>query len=131
VARAIRRHLGPVAPEERGPLLEGFVFMLLRFYGERAELFEDIAYWAPTEARTTEVDFILRRGRELLAIEVKSARAVRPADVRGLRAVAELPKIARRILVFLGPRPQRTPEEIEVWPFQQFLQALANDALWP
>ena len=49
VVRATKRQLGALSAEERGPLL-----------------------WSPHQTRA-EVDFVLRRGRELLAIEVKAA----------------------------------------------------------
>lgn len=131
VARAVKRQLGPVVAEERGALLEGFVFMLLRFYRERAKLCDDIGYWSPTEARTTEVDFVLGRGKERLAIEVKAARTLRPEDLRGLRAVAELPGLVRRVLVFLGPRRQVTNDDVHVLPLDEFTRELAAGTLWP
>ena len=131
VARALRGSHGPLVAQERGSLLEGFVFMLLRFYQERAALFEDVAYWAPTEARATEVDFVLTRGREVLALEVKTTRAVRPSDLSGLRAIAELRGVVRRVLVHLGPRKLVLPDGIEVWPFDLFARALAEESLWP
>jgi uncharacterized protein len=131
VARALKRQLGLVAAEERGTLLEGFVFMLLRFHRERDSLCDDIAYWAPGEAHKTEVDFVLSRGRQALAVEVKATRVLRPSDLRGLRAIAELRGLARRILVFLGPRPLTTPDGIEVWPLEAFARSLADGTLWP
>src|SRR2546428_13810130 len=73
IERAATRDLGPVGAEERGPLFEGFVLTLLRAHPEGSELYDDIAYWAPAEARTTEVDFVLPRGREELAIEAKAS----------------------------------------------------------
>jgi hypothetical protein len=73
--------LGPVVAEERGPLLEGLVPTILRAHNKRSDLFDEASYWAPAQARQTEVDFLLRRGREFLAIEVKAGRA--PRDNRG------------------------------------------------
>ena len=105
--------------------------MLLSFYRERDSLCDEITYWAPAEAHKTEVDFVLLRGREKLAVEVKATRALRPDDQRGLRAIAELRGLVRRVLVFLGPRPLRTPDGIDVLPFDMFTQALAQGALWP
>ncbi len=131
VVRALKRYTGTVAAEERGALLEGFVYTLLRFYQERSNLYDDIHYWSPAEARSTEVDFLLTRGRESIAIEVKSGRSLRPLDLRGLRAVGELHGLARRILVFLGPVPLTTPEGIEVLPLGAFCQMLAEGTLWP
>jgi len=85
VVRAARRDLGAVGAEERGPLFEGFVLTLLRAHHEVSELYDDIAYWAPAEARTTEVDFVLRRGREQLAIEVKASSRFSNERLVGLR----------------------------------------------
>jgi uncharacterized protein len=130
VVRALRRELGPLHADERGPLLEGFVHTLLCFYGERAGLYDSIGYWSPAEARTTEVDFVLERGRATLAIEVKSTRTLRPADVRGLRAIADLPGLKRRILVFLGAERLTTPDGIEALPFTAFAEELATGRLW-
>lgn len=131
VVRALKQQLGPVAAEERGALLEGFVYMLLRFYRERAELCDGIAYWAPAEALRTEVDFVLTRGRESLAVEIKTSKNLRPADLAGLRAIAGLKGLVRRVLVFLGPRSLVTPDGIDVLPFDEFASELATGTLFP
>jgi predicted AAA+ superfamily ATPase len=91
VVRALKRQLNAVTAEESGVLFEGYVYSLLRFYRERTELCDEVTYWAPSEAQHTEVDFVLSRGEEHLAIEVKTSRTLRPSDVKGLRAIAELP----------------------------------------
>ncbi|MFW6012112.1 MAG: DUF4143 domain-containing protein [bacterium] len=57
--------------EETGRLLEGWVHTLLRTYMEERDLADELAYWAPAGS-TVEVDFLLRRGPELCALEVKS-----------------------------------------------------------
>jgi len=131
IVRALKHQTGTVSPEERGALLEGFVFMLLRFYQERTELFSNMGYWAPREAATTEVDFVLARGKELLAIEVKATQQLRPADLRGLRAIAELRGLVRRVLVFLGPRALKTPDGVDVLPLAEFAKRLQLGTLWP
>lgn len=131
VVRALKRQNGTISPEERSPLFEGFIYMLLRFYQERANLCDDICYWAPAEAKTTEVDFLIRRGKETIALEVKAARTVRPLDLRGLRAVSTLRGLVRRVLVFQGPTPLTTTDGIEVLPFGVFADLLKEGALWP
>ena len=78
---------------------------------------------------TTEVDFVLLRAKETIAIEVKATRVVRPADLRGLRAISDLAGLARRILVFLGDRPMRTEDGIDVLPFGAFAAELARGRL--
>lgn len=131
LVRAAKRQLGPVGAEERGPLLEGWMLMVLRAHNEHSTLFEDVTYWAPLQARQTEVDFLLRRGREYLALEVKAQSRFSSQQLSGLRAIADLPRVARRILVYLGERRLRTEDEIEVWPLEFLLEELAGGRLWP
>ncbi len=131
LVRAVKRQLGPVAAEERGALLEGWVHSLLRAYREERELYDDIAYWSPTQARSVEVDFLLRRGSELLAIEVKAARTFSRSQIAGLKAIRELPEVVRRILVYCGPDQLVLGDGVEVWPVETFIEALADNRLWP
>ncbi len=130
LVRAIKRRLGTVAPEERGVLLEGWVFSTLRAHAEHHHLYDDIAFWAPAQSQT-EVDFVLSRDGEHLAIEVKSARRYHTSMVRGLRAIADLDGLVRRILVYRGPHAFRTNDGIEVWSLATFHDAMAEDRLWP
>lgn len=131
LVRAAKRQLGAVSTEERGSLFEGWVLMLLRAHNHRSELFEDIAYWSPAQARQTEVDFLLRRGRDHVAIEVKAGARFSTTLLSGLQAIADLPHVTRRVLLYLGDRPLRTGDGIDVWPLSTFLDALANGTLWP
>ena len=131
LVRAAKRQLGPVGAEERGPLLEGWILTVLLAHNERSALFEDVTYWAPLQARQTEVDFLLRRGREYLALEVKAQSRFSSPQLSGLRAIADLPRIARRVLVYLGERRLRTDDGIDVWPLDFLLAKLAEDRLWP
>ena len=104
---------------------------LLRAHGEEQELFDEIFYWASAQASQTEVDFLLRRGREYVAIEVKSQERFAPSMAAGLKAIGELPGVARRILVYRGARSLKTEDGIEVWPFERFHSTLAAGQLWP
>lgn len=131
VARAAKGVHGPPTPEEAGPLLEGWVHTLLRTYMAERELADGIAYWAPAESRRLEVDFVLSRGSELCAVEVKAGRRASPQQLAGLQAIAELPGVRRRVLVHRGDRPTRTEDGIDAWPVETFLEALAADRLWP
>jgi predicted AAA+ superfamily ATPase len=131
LVRAIKKQTGPVASEEAGALFEGWIHTLLRAYGGTGPLFDEIAYWAPAETRSAEVDFLLQRGDEYLALEVKSGARYSPAWLSGLTAIADLPRLVRRVLVYTGARELRTPEGIEVWPLAKFLTALADGTLWP
>jgi predicted AAA+ superfamily ATPase len=131
LARAAKKQLGPVAAEERGPLLEGLVLGILHAHNRDSGLFDEVAYWAPAQARQTEVDFLLRRGRDFLAIEVKAQSRFSTRQLAGLRAIGDLPRVARRLLVYLGDRPLRTDDGIEAWPFNTFAAAASDQSLWP
>lgn len=133
MVRAIKQDLGPVSSEERGPLFEGWIHTLLCTYREAADLYDEIHYWAPVQARRTEIDFLLRKGRDFVAIEVKSSKNPNSADLRGLRAISELDGIRRRVLVYAGrhgERARRTVEGIEIWPLEHFLGILEEKRLW-
>ena len=131
LVRAVKKLHGPIAPEERGALLEGWILHLLRTHGEEGDLFDELHYWAPHPANRTEVDFVLRRGGELAAIEIKSQPRYHTGMLPGLRAIAELPGIARRVLVYGGKRSFRTGDGIDVWSIDRLQQALTENALWP
>jgi len=131
VARAAKTAHGPLVPEERGALLEGWVHTLLVTYMAERDLAQDIAYWSPAGSRQTEVDFLLSRDSEHCALEIKAARRVQSQHLAGLRAIAPLPGLRRRVLVHQGERPGRTEDGIELWPIATLLEALQTDTLWP
>ena len=130
LVRAVKRQLGPVTDEERGPLLEGWVLGLLRAHNEHQHVYDDLGYWAATES-ATEVDFVLTRDREHLAMEVKAAERYNTTMLKGLRTLADLSGLTRRILVYRGRRSFRTEDGIDVWPLDTLHEALRTDLLWP
>ncbi len=129
IVRAVKNQYGPVAIEERGVLLEGWIAMLLRFYGEHFQLFDEMYYWAPLEAKSIEVDFLLQRGREFIAIEVKSTDRLRPEHFRGLHAIGALKGVKRRVLVYSGKKLLKTEDGIDIFPLTNFLKLLECDGL--
>lgn len=128
LARAVKNQLGPVAAEERGALFEGWVLSLLRAYGEVHPLFEDVRYWA---SANVEVDFLLTRGGEYLAIEAKATDHTTPAHFTGLRAIRDLRGIVRRVLVYLGSLEGVTDDGVEIWPVATLVERLAANEIWP
>jgi hypothetical protein len=124
LVRAVRGDRGPPDAESIGRLFEGWIAQLLRAYRDYRGICDDIAYWAPAEANETEVDFVLRRGRELLAVEAKASRRWKSQFSRGLRATGEMPEITRRIVVYLGDQTLRVDDGIEVHPLPRFLEEL-------
>ena len=130
IVRAVKRRLGEVTPEERGPLLETWVVTTLRAHAEVQDLYDELSYWAPHQSQT-EVDVLLQRGPELLAIEVKSTERYHTGLLKGLRALDALPRLARRVLVYTGHRSFVSSDGIDVWPAGRFAAAVAEGRLWP
>ncbi len=132
VCRALKGSVaGDPAPEERGALFEGWVASVLRAHGHYRDLFEQWAYWSPAEARSTEVDFVLTRGKEHLAIEATLASDPSARDLAGLRAIADLPRLVRRVVVCRASRTRATADGIDVLPDARFLEELRDGRLWP
>ena len=137
VVRAVKGQLGEVTAEERGPLLESWVLTTLRAHagarpgapGEAMRLYDEISYWSPHQS-SVEVDFLLRRGNNLLAIEVKATNRYNTALLKGLRAIAPVFGLTRRVLVYTGQRSFRSADGIEVWPAARLAAEAANDTLW-
>jgi uncharacterized protein len=132
VMRAVKRELHPPGDAERGTLLEGWVGALLRAYGESGcglgLRHDEMFYWAPTEGGI-EVDFLIRRGKEFTAIEVKAKENLSAQDFKGLKAITGLKGIGRRLVVFLGERLFRTEDGIEALPIRSFLDELEGKTL--
>jgi predicted AAA+ superfamily ATPase len=132
VMRAVKREFHPPGELERGALLEGWVGALLNAYGEPGSALglrhDGVFYWAPAEGGT-EVDFLVQRSKEFTAIEVKAKEALGSRDLNGLKAIAELKGIRRRIIVFLGERPFRTEDGIDALPVAEFLRELAENRI--
>ena len=132
VVRAIRREFHPPGETERGALFEGWIAGLLRAYGDPGSAlglpYDAIYYWSPAQGGN-EVDFLVQRGKEFSAIEVKAKETLNNRDFAGLRTVAELRGIKRRIVVFLGTRPFQTEDGIEALPVNEFIQELHEKRL--
>jgi predicted AAA+ superfamily ATPase len=131
IARAARGDFGPVAAEERGALFEGWIAQTLRSHQAYFGDWDDMSYWAPTEAKGVEVDFLLRSGRSFVAIEAKSGTRLRPEWFKGLQAIADLKGLKqRRMLVYQGSQSLRTEDGIEVLSVGDFLGELESRRLF-
>jgi predicted AAA+ superfamily ATPase len=129
IVRAAKGHLGPVAAEERGALFEGWVAQTLRAYQSYRDAFDEMYYWSPLQARGLEVDFLVRAGKRLVAIEAKASSRLREDHLRGLRAISDLPAVARRLFVHLGSDRRRTSDGIDVLPALEFAAVVAAGRL--
>ena len=131
IVRAMKRSSGPLTPEERGPLFEGLVAQILRAYRDYSSPFEDFYYWATGANSSTEVDFILQRQDDFISIEVKSGRTFAESWCKGLRVLADLKGLRRRIIVYPEGPELQTSDGIEIFPLSKFSHLLATDSLWP
>lgn len=129
IVRAMKHSTGVVAPEEKGALFEGLVGQVLRAYKDYRALCEEVYYWAPAHRSTAEVDFLLIQGSQIVAIEAKSGNTFAESWCKGVRALAELPGVRRRIVVYPKGPVLRTSDGIDVFPFQHFADLLAAGAL--
>ncbi|HXP60287.1 MAG TPA: DUF4143 domain-containing protein [Dongiaceae bacterium] len=131
VVRAVKREFQP-GELERGALLEGWIGALLRAYGESGSglglRHDGLFYWAPAEGGA-EVDFLIQRGQDFIAIEVKAKENLSSHDFKGLKAIAGMRGLARRLVVFLGERPFRTEDGIEALPIRSFLDELEGKTI--
>lgn len=130
IVRAIKNQKGPPAAEERGALFEGLVAQLIRSYKDYRDLYDEWYYWATAAQNGTEVDFLIKRGGAFVAIEVKSGTTFSNTWCKGLRAVADLDGLCRRIIVYPEGPELLTEDGIEVLPFPVFFHLLADDDLW-
>lgn len=122
----VYRALRPMGPLDRpaeaeGVALEGLVAQHLRAWIAYGSPGSTLSYWRTRSG--TEVDFVVYGPDTFVALEVKHADQVRPADVRGLRAfTADYPE-CRPLLLYCGT------EHLEVGgipcrPVEEFLTRL-------
>ncbi len=120
----LRRPLDAPLPDERGILLEHLIACEL--YRRLGTLWPEAALYHYRTRHGAEVDFVLEVGREVWGIEVKASRRVSRRALSGLSSLADrCDRLARRIVVFLGERPQRL-DGADVLPLEHFLGQLPN-----
>ena len=118
--RRIERVGGP----DFGRALEHFVLMELLAYRSYREHDFPIRFWRTRSG--LECDFILGRDGDV-ALEVKGASRVRPADFRGLRAFVEEHRPRTAIVVCNEDAVRRTKDGIWILPWERFLERLWGD----
>jgi predicted AAA+ superfamily ATPase len=103
---------------------------LVRAYKDYRSICDEIYYWAPSGKSETEVDILLLRGSDLVAVEAKSGSTFTDTWCKGLRAIAPLKGLTRRIIVYPRGPVLKTKDGIEVFPFLHFSNLLAHNGLW-
>jgi len=113
---------GKVVPgsELFGRAFEHYIWMEIVAHSSYSELFYPISYWRT--ASGFEVDFIL--GDHEIAIEAKSTELANTTHLKGLRRFKEEHSVRRSILVSLDSKPRKTQDQIEILPWQIFLEQL-------
>ena len=131
LVRAARQQLDcRLSADERGHLFEGLVFMTLLAYRDYHRAFSDIHYWAPNSGSEIEVDFLVRKGERLVAIEVKSGKTFNESWCKGLRAFGIPEGVIRRLVVCPETPDMKLPDGIEVCSYRRFASMLHHDELF-
>jgi predicted AAA+ superfamily ATPase len=114
---------GAVQPgsELFGRAFEHFLWMEIIAHSSYSELFYPVSFWRTSSG--IEVDFIL--GDHEISIEVKSTTLANDSHLKGLRRFKDEYSTRRSILVSLDSTPRKTIDQIEILPWNNFL-----DQLW-
>lgn len=132
LVRAAKQQVQPgLAAEERGHLFEGLVMTLLLAYRDYGRHYTDIRFWAPATSRDVEVDFLVLRDDQKVAIEVKSGANFNDTWCRGLRAFGTPPGTVRRLVVCPDTPPMQTGDGIEIVSYRQLASMLHASSLFP
>ncbi|MEZ4705426.1 MAG: ATP-binding protein [Bdellovibrionota bacterium] len=115
-----RQHL-KISDSEKGPLFEGLIYHILCAWKEyRPMFFDSIYYWKSHSSKQQEVDFILEKDKDLIAIEVKAKDKIFKKDLNGLKAFSNLHPVKEKKIIYLGKEKQKI-EDIDILPFQDWL----------
>ena len=75
------------------------------------------------------MDLVIETGREVIGVDIKASRIVRPADLRGLASLAETVgryKPVSRYVAYRGTETQVFEPKVRVLPYQDLLHELAT-----
>ena len=118
IAQLTRRGEVKEGSELFGRAFEHFIILEVLAHSSYSDLNYKVSYWRT--ASQFEVDLILEND---IAIEIKSADRVVDKHLKGLRAFKE-EHDSKGILVSRDPRPRKTPDDILILPWQDFLERL-------
>jgi predicted AAA+ superfamily ATPase len=125
------RSLRPKGPLDRveeieGQALEGLVAQHLRAWAAYSKGQRELFYWRTRSG--VEVDFIVYGPEGLWALEVKNARKIHTADLRGLRSFKEEYPDSKALFLYRG-KERLVKEGILCLPCVEFLKELHPDRL--
>jgi predicted AAA+ superfamily ATPase len=118
-------HRRQITPDQVGAVFEQWVILQI-VYLSRAlkKAWQFSSYRSEAGA---EVDLVVDRGTDVLAIEIKASRNVSPTDMRGLQSletVARKQPPLRKWIIYRGERRQKFDTGVEAWPVLEALAAL-------
>jgi len=118
----LRRPLDRCLDDERGLLLEHLLAQ--EFTARRGMLWPEMACYHYRTRHGAEINFVLEIGREIWAIEVKSAQRVSRSDLSAFSSLTDRTKrVTRKLLIYLGTRRQQM-NDVEILPLKEFLNEL-------
>ncbi|OGP76122.1 MAG: ATPase [Deltaproteobacteria bacterium RBG_16_49_23] len=122
------RPKGPLdrAEEIEGQALEGLVAQHLKAWTAYSKGQRELFYWRTRSG--AEVDFVVYGSEGLWGVEVKNARKIYPADLRGLRSFKEEYPDSKRLCLYRG-RDRLMKDGILCLPCMDFLKELHPDRL--
>ncbi len=128
VARALSGQLrDPLEKTERGFLLENWILNELRAYISYLGVGGDLSYWGTPS--NNEVDFIWKRGKQLVGFEIKSSKNWAQDFNIGLNTLLDSKKIQKGYGVYLGEKILKA-DKIEIYPLKVFFKKLWNQELF-
>ncbi len=113
-----------VSPDRIGMLFEHFIFNQLNEIA--TSMNEEIRISSYRTENNAEVDFIIERKNEIIAIEVKASRFVSSSDLRGLKSFQEfIKKPVRSVVLFLGDH-SKIIDKVEILPWLDFFKEMVQ-----
>jgi uncharacterized protein len=109
-----------------GSALEHQVFLELKAYLDYRRFDRPLTFWRTHSGSGHEVDFVVG---DAVAIEVKGSRRITRSDLKGLLALSEERRFAKRLVVCREPRERTTDEGVTVLPVQTFFERLWEGSL--
>lgn len=112
-----------IGTPEFGDLFEQYIISEVRAYCSYNNLKAELSYWRSTSK--IEVDLIIKTENQMIAIEVKSKSHLGSKEHKGLVALSEDYPQVKKIIVTPESRRAITENNIDIYPYDQFL-----DELW-
>lgn len=125
LANHLARRRPKIGGSDFGKSFEHWVLMEILNYRRYREPDLDVCFWRTSTGM--EVDFVL--GDMVAAVEVKGTARVSNAHLRGLRALIEDHAVRHAVVVSLEREPRTVAPDIDVLPWQAFLDRLWSGAL--